>query len=323
MAFFKSLFKGIYTIVKPVIITPVAKTVSAVAPLVSLVAPSIKLPTETEVAKWIDTKVNKIGEWVNKSVNKIGEWVGDIKIGDKTLGEKVNQIGKWVGDIKIGDKTLGETGFGKFMKEGAKKLLDEVIAPKVNKFIEDSGKWIADKIVSPVMNITVNALLDNVVNPLVDKAVNALSDKITDSNSNNIDTSDITIPDQGIGIVEPANIDVTLLTKDTTTKQVSTSNKQSLEKVSKILNSKNDSSFDYQKVAKITDSSSLSSSVKDQLNSNLGYNQYEKMQDLVSNQEQVSRYQEIEQQAIENKILDQQPSEEQVVNHQILELQYQ
>lgn len=293
MALFKSIFKGIYTIVKPLIIKPVVKLVYTVAPLISLV-PSIKLPTETQVAKWIDTKVNKIGEFLNTKVNKIGEWVGDIK---------------------IGDKTLGETGFGKFMKEGAKKFLDEVIAPKVDKFIEDSGNWIADKIISPVMDNTVNRIADIIT----DKVVNPIVDRITGS----IDTSDITIPDQGIGIVEPANINVTLPAKDTTTKQVSTSDKQSLEKVSEILNNKNDSSFDYQKVAKITDSSSLSSSVKGQVNSNLGYNQYEKMQDLVSNQEQVSRYQEIEQQAIENKILDQQPSEEQVINHQILELQYQ
>jgi hypothetical protein len=111
--------------------------------------------------------------------------------------------------------------------------------------------------------------------------------------------------------------------KKTITKQVSTNDKKSFEKVSEILNNKNDSSFDYQKVAKIIDSSSLSSSVKGQFNKNLGYNQYQKMQDLVSNQEQVSRYQEIEQQAIENKILDQQPTEEQVINHQTLELQYQ
>jgi len=292
MSFFTSIFKGIYTIVKPLIIKPVVKLVYTVAPLISLV-PSIKLPTETAVTKWIDTKVNKIGEFLNT---------------------KVNQIGKLVGDIKIGDKTLGETGFGKFVKECAKKL-DEVIAPKVDKFIEDSGKWIADNIVSPVMDNTVNRIADIIT----DKVVNPIVDKITGS----IDTSNITIPDQGIGIAEPANINVTLPAKDTTTKQVSTSDKQSLEKVSEILNNKNDSSFDYQKVAKITDSSSLSSSVKGQVNSNLGYNQYEKMQDLVSNQEQVSRYQEIEQQAIENKILDQQPSEEQVINHQILELQYQ
>lgn len=299
MTLFKSIFKGIYTIVKPLIIKPVVKLVYTVAPLISLV-PSIKLPKETEVAKWIDTKVNKIGEFLNTKVNKIGEWVGDIK---------------------IGDKTLGETGFGKFVKEGAKKL-DEVIAPNLDKFIEYSGNWIADKIVSPVMDNTVNRIADiitdKVVNPTVDK-ITEIVDKITGS----IDTSNITIPDQGIGIAEPANINVTLPAKDTTTKQVSTSDKQSLEKVSEILNNKNDSSFDYQKVAKITDSSSLSSSVKGQVNSNLGYNQYEKMQDLVSNQEQVSRYQEIEQQAIENKILDQQPSEEQVINHQILELQYQ
>lgn len=303
MAFFKSLFKGIYTIVKPLIITPVAKIVSAVAPLVSLAVPSIKIPTETGVAKWIDTKVNKIGEFVNTKVNKVGEWVGDIK---------------------IGDKRLGETGFGKFVNEGAKlldKLITTIITPEVNQFIEDSGKWIADNFVSPIMDNAVNIILDTVVIPFMDA--------ITGSNSN------VTIPNQGIGIAAPTNIiaptnkdiDVTLLTKDITTKQVSTSDKpsdkQSLEKVSEILNNKNDSSFDYQKVAKITDSSSLSSSVKDQFNSNLGYNQYEKMQDLVSNQEQVSRYQEIEQQAIENKILDQQPSEEQVVNHQILELQYQ
>jgi len=297
MAFFKSLFKGIYKITKPLIITPVAKLVSAVAPLISAAVPSIKLPTETGVAKWIDTKVNKIGEFVNKSVNKIGEWVGDIK---------------------IGDKTLGETGFGKFVNKGAKlldKLVTTIITPEVNKFIEDTGNLIADKIVSPVMDNTVNRIADIIT----DKVVNPIVDRITGS----IDTSDITIPDQGIGIVEPAKINVTLPAKNTTTKQVSTSDKQSLEKVSEILNNKNDSSFDYQKVAKITDSSSLSSSVKGQVNSNLGYNQYEKMQDLVSNQEQVSRHQEIEQQAIENKILDQQPSEEQVVNHQILELQYQ
>jgi len=312
MAFFTSIFKGIYTIVKPLIIKPIVKLVYTVAPLISLV-PSIKLPTETEVVKWIDTKVTKIGEFVNTKVNKIGEWVGDIKIGDKTLGEKVNQIGKWVGDIKIGDKTLGETDFGKSVKEGAKKFLDEVI--------EDSCKWIADNIVSPVMDNTVNRIADIIT----DKVVNPIVDRITGS----IDTSDITIPDQGIGIaaptniIAPTNIDVTLLTKDITTKEVSTSDKQSLEKVSEILNNKNDSSFDYQKVAKITDSSSLSSSVKGQFKSNPSYNQYEKMQDLASNQEQVSRYQEIEQQAIENKILDQQPSEEQVINHQILELQYQ
>jgi hypothetical protein len=301
MALFKSLFKGINTIVKPLIITPVAKIVSAVAPLLSLAVPSIKLPTETEVVKWIDTKVTKIGEFVNTKVNKIGEWVGDIK---------------------IGDKTLGENGFGKFVNEGAKlldKLITTIITPKVDKFIEDSGKWIADNVVSPIMDKAVNLILDKVVNPIVDR--------ITGS----IDTSDITIPNQGIGIAAPTNIiaptnkdiNVTLLTKDTTTKQVSTSDKQSLEKVSEILNNKNDSSFDYQKVAKITDSSSLSSSVKGQFKSNPSYNQYEKMQDLASNQEQVSRYQEIEQQAIQNKILDQQPSEEQVINHQILELQYQ
>jgi len=145
-----------------------------------------------------------------------------------------------------------------------------------------------------------------------------LTDWITGFNSKKIDSTVALAKEIDVNIPNLTN-----LNRETATKQVSTNDKKSFEKVSEILNNKNDSSFDYQKVAKIIDSSSLSSSVKGQFNKNLGYNQYQKMQDLVSNQEQVSRYQEIEQQAIENKILDQQPTEEQVINHQISELQYQ
>jgi len=285
MSFFTSLFKAVSTIVKPIIFKPLAKLACAVAPLLSKAIPSMKIPvfTEAEAIKWLDTKSNNIG--------------------------------KFIADFPIGGKKLSETGFGKFVTKAAKvvddlvDVVDNVIP--VNKLIETGSKLLADYVVKPVVDFIVDGAESLIVSTIDSIKSNSKKIDSTVALATEIDVNNVNIPD------------LTNLNAETATKQVSTSDKQSLEKVSEILNNKNDSSFDYQKVAKIADSSSLSSSVKGQLNSNLGYNQYEKMQDLVSNKEQVSRYQEIEQQAIENKILDQQPSEEQVINHQISELQYQ
>ena len=137
--------------------------------------------------------------------------------------------------------------------------------------------------------------------------------------------------------VDGAQIDTSIKspTKDTVTETIEsviesvvepvptsqTSDKQSLKKVSKTF-SNDDSSFNYQKITNLADYKN--GSVKGKFNSNkLDYNQYQKMQDLVKQQEQVSRYQELEKQDFANKISDQQPSEEHVINHHILEQQYQ